>query len=169
VDRRWFWQSVAIAQEAYDRCRPDVIVGSSMGGAVAMNLQSGDTPQVLISPAWRAWTLLRVGRSRTVKPATIILHGDADRLIFPRYSRLLAKSLPSPKDAAFVACLERKLASRLSSGDGSSCEVVGRLVVLRGEGHQCHSPNAMQALLAAVEVLADSSCIPSAGLFRHTR
>ncbi len=58
LDRRWFRQAVDVAQEAFNHCRPDVIVGVSMGGAVAVNLASGDTPQVLIAPAWRAWGVL---------------------------------------------------------------------------------------------------------------
>jgi hypothetical protein len=39
-------------QAEYDTWRPDVIVGTSLGGGVAMSLRSGDTPMVLISPMW---------------------------------------------------------------------------------------------------------------------
>src|SRR5262245_46162726 len=86
-DRRWFWQAVEAAQEAYDRARPDVVVGVSVGGAVAMNLRTGGTPQVLLAPAWRAWAVFRAGPARRVKPATLILHGESDRLVPLRYSR----------------------------------------------------------------------------------
>lgn len=43
-----FDAAVRTAQDEYDRQQPDVIVGSSRGGAVAMNIQSGDTPLVLL-------------------------------------------------------------------------------------------------------------------------
>jgi hypothetical protein len=154
-DRRWFWRSVHAAQEAYDRCRPDVIVGTSMGGAVALHLRSGDTPQVLIAPAWRAWALLRVGRARRVKPATVVLHGGRDRVIFPRYSRrLLANSPPTPMDAGLVASLERRLAVRLGLEPRSGCRVEGRLVVLEREAHRCNGPDGLRTLLTVVDVLA---------------
>ena len=42
-----FDAAVAIAQADFDRGRPDVVVGSSRGGAVAMNISTGDTPLVL--------------------------------------------------------------------------------------------------------------------------
>ena len=48
-----FTEAVRIAQAEFDKHRPDVVVGSSRGGAVAMNLDSGDTPLVLLCPAWR--------------------------------------------------------------------------------------------------------------------
>jgi predicted alpha/beta hydrolase family esterase len=153
-DRRWFWRSVAVAQEAYDRTRPDVIVGVSMGGAVALNLQTGDTPQVLIAPAWRVWALLRVGRVRQVKPATIVLHGRRDRVIFPRYSRrLLTNSVPDPEAARLVASVEDRLAGRLARETERVYRIRGRLVVVEKEGHRCNGPDGLRALLAAVEVL----------------
>jgi hypothetical protein len=46
-------EAVRTAQAEYDRHHPDVIVGSSRGGAVAMNFESGTTPLVLLCPAWR--------------------------------------------------------------------------------------------------------------------
>lgn len=39
--------AVRTAQVEYDQHQPDVIVGSSRGGAVAMNIDSKDTPLVL--------------------------------------------------------------------------------------------------------------------------
>lgn len=64
-----FEESVRIAEAEYNKHRPDVIVGSSRGGAVAVNMKSGDTPLVLLCPAWKNW-----GTATTVKPNTIILH-----------------------------------------------------------------------------------------------
>jgi hypothetical protein len=71
-----FEEAVCIAQAEYDRHPPDVVVGSSRGGAVAMNLDSGDTPLVLLCPAWRRW-----GNARTVKRNTTILHSRADDVV----------------------------------------------------------------------------------------
>jgi hypothetical protein len=51
-------------------------VGSSRGGAVAMNLDSGPARLVLICPAWRKW-----GQATTVKPGTRILHSRADDVV----------------------------------------------------------------------------------------
>ncbi len=45
-----FDAAVRIAQAEFDRHRPDVVVGSSRGGAVAMNIDSGSTPLVLAVP-----------------------------------------------------------------------------------------------------------------------
>ena len=46
-----FDAAVRIAQAEFDRHRPDVVVGSSRGGAVAMNMKI-DVPLVLMCPAW---------------------------------------------------------------------------------------------------------------------
>jgi hypothetical protein len=50
-----FDEAVRIAQAEFDRHRPDVVLGSSRGGAVAMNINTGDTPLVLLCPAWKRW------------------------------------------------------------------------------------------------------------------
>ena len=71
-----FDAAVAIAQAGFDRHRPDVVVGSSRGGAVAMNINSGTTPLVLLCPAWKSW-----GTATTVKPNTIILHAPNDETV----------------------------------------------------------------------------------------
>ena len=69
-------EAVAIAQAEYNQHRPDVVVGSSRGGAVAMNINSGETPLVLLCPAWKKW-----GSATTVKPNTVILHSRADDVV----------------------------------------------------------------------------------------
>jgi hypothetical protein len=71
-----FALAVRIAQAEFDKHQPDVVVGSSRGGAVAMNFDSGDTPLVLLCPAWMHW-----GTAKTVKPGTVILHSKADDVI----------------------------------------------------------------------------------------
>src|SRR5690242_7373575 len=47
-----FPEAVQIAQAEFDRHQPQVVVGSSRGGAVAMNIQSGEAKLVLLCPAW---------------------------------------------------------------------------------------------------------------------
>lgn len=64
------------AQVEFDQHQPDVVVGSSRGGAVAMNLNSGNTPLVLLCPAWKKY-----GSAKTTKLVTTILHSRADDVI----------------------------------------------------------------------------------------
>jgi alpha-beta hydrolase superfamily lysophospholipase len=66
--------AVRTAQAEYDQHQPDVIVGSSRGGAVAINIQTKDTPLVLLCPAWKNW-----GTARTIKPNSVILHSPQGR------------------------------------------------------------------------------------------
>ena len=47
LDDDEFDRAVRTAQAEYDRHRPDVIAGSSRGGAAAMNINSRSTPLVL--------------------------------------------------------------------------------------------------------------------------
>ena len=93
-----FAASVAIARAAFDESRPDVIVGSSRGGAVAIHIDAGTTPLVLIAPAWRRW-----GTAERIKPGTTILHAEADDVIPLADSRaLLAASGLSESDLILV-------------------------------------------------------------------
>jgi len=71
-----FPAAVLIAQDEYIRRRPDIIVGSSRGGAVAMNMTSDGTPLILLCPAWKKW-----GTSSKVKINTTILHSRDDDVV----------------------------------------------------------------------------------------
>lgn len=71
-----FDEAVRIAQAEFDQHKPDIVVGSSRGCAVAMNIESGDAKLVLLCPAWKRW-----GRATTVKKNTVILHARADDVI----------------------------------------------------------------------------------------
>jgi hypothetical protein len=82
-----FAEAVQTAQAEFDRHQPEVVVGSSRGGAVAMNLHSGKAKLVLLCPAWKKW-----GTARTVKPGTMILHSRADDVVPFADSGELAKS-----------------------------------------------------------------------------
>lgn len=71
-----FAAALAIAQAAFDEHEPDVVVGSSRGGAVAMNIDSGPARLVLLCPAWKKW-----GTARKVKAGTVVLHSRSDDVI----------------------------------------------------------------------------------------
>jgi hypothetical protein len=93
-----FAAAVHIAQAEHDRHRPDVIVGSSRGGAVALNLQSSVTPLVLLCPAWKNW-----GVVKTLKPKAMILHSRKDDVIpFADSLELVANSGLPPQSVIEV-------------------------------------------------------------------
>jgi hypothetical protein len=83
-----FDAAVRIAQAEFDRHRPEVVVGSSRGGAVAMNINCGHTPLVLLCPAWKHF-----GTAKTVKPGTVIIHSrDDDVVSFADSQELIGRS-----------------------------------------------------------------------------
>ncbi|MBI2806615.1 MAG: alpha/beta hydrolase [Planctomycetes bacterium] len=71
-----FAQAIKTAQAEFDKHQPQVIVGSSRGGAVAMNIKSGAAKLVMLCPAWKKY-----GTAKTVKPVTVILHSRADDVV----------------------------------------------------------------------------------------
>jgi hypothetical protein len=79
-------EAVRIAQAEFDKHRPQVVVGSSRGGAAAMNINSGAAKLVLLCPAWKKY-----GTAKTVKPDTVILHSRADDVVPFGDSEELAK------------------------------------------------------------------------------
>jgi len=117
-----FAAALRTAQFEFDKHQPEVVVGSSRGGAVAMNINSGNARLVLLCPAWK-----NRGTARTVKPGTAILHSRADDVIpfadseeLVRTSGLPASALievgtdhrladPEPLAALLRACEERDL------------------------------------------------------------
>jgi alpha-beta hydrolase superfamily lysophospholipase len=100
-----FDAAIRIAQAEFDRHRPEVVVGSSRGGAVAMNINTGTTPLVLLCPAWKRW-----GTAKTVKPGTIILHSEADETIPFADSQELLRNSGLPESALIVVGHEHRLA-----------------------------------------------------------
>ncbi|MFO1002774.1 MAG: CPXCG motif-containing cysteine-rich protein [Planctomycetaceae bacterium] len=87
-----FSAALKTAQSAYDQHCPDVIVGASRGGAVALNICSTETPIVLLCPAWKSW-----GTACKLKSNSVILHSRADDVIrFADSEELVTRSqLPS--------------------------------------------------------------------------
>lgn len=80
------------AQKAFDLFQPDIIIGSSRGGAVALKINSGEVPLILMAPAWRRWGKI----NKTNKPCTII-HGNQDTVIPIEDSVELANNSPRSK------------------------------------------------------------------------
>lgn len=118
-----FAEAVRIAQAEFDRQGPDVVVGSSRGGAVAMNIQADSTPLVLLCPAWKRW-----GTARTVKPGTVILHSEADEVIPLADSRELVQQSGLRESALIVVGTDHRLADPEPLGAMvEACQRVARL------------------------------------------
>jgi hypothetical protein len=100
-----FDAALCIAQAEFDRHRPEVVVGSSRGGAVAMNLVAGDVPLVLLCPAWKRW-----GSARTVKPGTMILHSRGDDVIPLAESEELLRNSRLPGSTLIEVGADHRLA-----------------------------------------------------------
>lgn len=100
-----FEEAVRVAQREFDTLRPDVIVGSSRGGAVAMNIESGDTPLVLLCPAWK-----RRGTVAITKLNAIILHNQADDVIPFAESEELVRNSGLPASTLIEIGTDHRLA-----------------------------------------------------------
>lgn len=101
-----FDEAVRIAQAAFDEHRPDVVVGSSRGGAVAMNIDANGARLVLLCPAWKRW-----GTATTVRPGTMILHSEADDVIPIADSRELLVRSGLPDSALLIVGNDHRLAT----------------------------------------------------------
>jgi pimeloyl-ACP methyl ester carboxylesterase len=100
-----FEAAVCIAQAEFDQHQPAVVVGSSRGSAVAMNLDSGEAKLVLLCPAWK-----RHGTTRTVKPGTVILHSRADDVVPFGDSEQLVRNSGLPASALIEVGDDHRLA-----------------------------------------------------------
>jgi hypothetical protein len=131
LDDDEFDLAIGTAQAVYDQHQPDVVVGSSRGGAAALNIESADTPLVLLCPAWKNW-----GSANKFKPNSLILHSRQDDVIpFADSQELLVNSGqsldklieigddhrladPEPLKAMLEAC--ERLANAGATGNGLS-------------------------------------------------
>jgi hypothetical protein len=100
-----FAEAVRIAQAEFDEHRPAVVVGSSRGGAVAMNLKVGGARLVLLCPAWK-----RYGSAGAVKPGTVILHSRADDVVPFGDSEELVRNSGLPSSALVEVGTDHRLA-----------------------------------------------------------
>src|SRR5262249_29584705 len=113
------------AHDVYESYRPDLVVGISLGGALAMRLDSGTTPQVLMAPPWSGrfdltrflgddlpplvvdWAVPLLCRFVTeaaaipsvIKPATLIVHSGYDDVVPIEGSHELMARNPARSDA----------------------------------------------------------------------
>lgn len=101
-----FARALATAQAEFDRHRPEVVVGSSRGGALAMNLACDGARLVLLCPAWRNW-----GEARRVPPGTVILHSRADDVIPFADSEELVRASGLPRTALVEIGEDHRLAT----------------------------------------------------------
>jgi hypothetical protein len=100
-----FAEAVRIAQADFDRHEPQVVVGSSRGGAVAMNINIGEARLVLLCPAWKKY-----GTARMVKTGSIILHSRADEVIPFADSEELVRNSGLPASALIEVGNDHRLA-----------------------------------------------------------
>jgi hypothetical protein len=100
-----FEEAVRIAQAEYDRHHLNVFVGSSRGGTVALNLNSGNTPLVLLCPAWKKY-----GTVKTVKQNTTILHYRGDNVVPFADSEALVRKSDLPASALIEVGSDHRLA-----------------------------------------------------------
>jgi hypothetical protein len=71
-----FEESKIIAQAYVDKYGPEVIVGSSRGGALAMNIDPAGARLVLVAPAWNIYGSLPAARADST-----IIHSETDKII----------------------------------------------------------------------------------------
>jgi hypothetical protein len=97
------------AQKEFDRCRPDVIVASSRGGAIALGIQSNRVPLVLLCPAWKRW-----GSVQVAKRNTTVLHSRNDEVIPFTDSEELIERSGLPRTALIETGNDHRLADPAS-------------------------------------------------------
>ena len=93
------------AQAEFDQNQPVVVVGSSRGGAIAMNIESEKARLVLLCPAWKKY-----GTAKTVKPDTVILHSRADDVVPFADSEELVRRSGLPASALIEVGTDHRLA-----------------------------------------------------------
>ena len=100
-------EAVRIAQAEFDQYQPQVVVGSSRGGAVAMNIKCGEAKLVLLCPAWKKY-----GTARTLKYGSVILHSRADDVIPFADSEELVRNSRLPASALVEVGTDHRLADQ---------------------------------------------------------
>ncbi len=88
-----FDKSVKVAQALIDSEHPEIVVGSSRGGAIAMNIDARGARLILIAPAWK-----RFGNASSTSTNTTILHCRDDKIVPYKDSAELGVNLMSCGD-----------------------------------------------------------------------
>jgi len=94
LPRESFEESITIAQKVIDDEKPDLVVGSSRGGAVGMCVSTRGAGLVLIAPAWKRFVddfRMNEFKIRVDCQNTIILHSDKDDIVLPKDSEHLSE------------------------------------------------------------------------------
>jgi hypothetical protein len=93
LDDDSFDAALKVAQAEFDRHHPKVVVGSSRGGAIAMNIDTKNAVLVLLCPAWKKY-----GAAKKTKHRTAILHSRFDHVVpFEDSEELVAHSGLAPE------------------------------------------------------------------------
>jgi hypothetical protein len=120
-----FAAAVRVAQQAFDSHRPQAVVGSSRGGAVAMNIDSGDAKLVVLCPAWKKY-----GAACTVKAGSIVLHSRADDVVpFTDSEELVGNSGLSPESLIEVGSDHRLADPEPLAAMLRACETEARDII----------------------------------------
>lgn len=106
---------------AIEEWQPEVIIGSSRGGAIMMGVRT-ETPVMLVAPAWRFFGVEPVVRCSNVA----ILHSESDGAVALADSLVLASSSPHVK--LIVAGYTHSLTCR--SGSQAILNELGHLLEL---------------------------------------
>ena len=65
------------AIDTFNNFQPDIVIGSSRGGAIASYIDTADISKILVAPAWSKFGVT----SPLVNETTTILHSKQDNLV----------------------------------------------------------------------------------------
>jgi predicted peptidase len=141
-----FQNSLSIAQQAHDEFQPDVIVGSSRGGAVAMNIET-TKPLILLAPAWKTF-----GKATKVnnKRCTIIHSRSDDIVPFNDSLELVENTTGSKYESSPYHSEDTLMEYSVLYGAGENNYIELRP---RGEDHRLNDEEAKEALKKALLAL----------------
>lgn len=141
LDDNDFAVALLTAQTEFVQHQPDVVVGSSRGGAVAMNIVTGDTPLVLLCPAWKRW-----GSVRFLKANALILHSRNDDVVPFEDSEQLVASSGLPPESLIEVGHDHRLADDESlSALSWACRLPELYEQLPGSGEVMQRPGISSA------------------------
>jgi alpha-beta hydrolase superfamily lysophospholipase len=117
-----FAESVRIASQLCSNDKPDVVVGSSRGGAVAMAIENPGAPLLLLCPAWRHY-----GVAPMVAASTLIIHSRRDEVIPFTDSQEILRASGLHEQALMESGVDHRLADDESLARmNAACEVLAQ-------------------------------------------